>query len=53
MSSAFGGQLSDFREAQGFRIPFRVEAGNMFGTDEHFVFFKATVKAVRFLAPGS
>ncbi len=49
----FGGQLSDFREVQGFRIPFRVEAGNMFGTDEHFVFFKAKVKAVRFLAPGS
>ncbi len=49
----FGGQLSDFREVQGFRIPFNVEAGNMFGTDEHFVFFKATVKAVRFLEPGS
>lgn len=49
----FGGQLSDFREVQGFRIPFSVEAGNMFGTDEHFVFFKATVTAVRFLAPGS
>lgn len=49
----FGGQLSDFREVQGFRIPFNVEAGNMFGTDEHFVFFKATVNAVRFLAPSS
>ena len=47
----FGGQLSDFREVQGFRIPFNVEAGNMFGTDEHFVFFKAAVNAVRFLAP--
>ena len=49
----FGGQMSDFREVQGFRIPFNVEAGNMFGTDEHFVFFKATVTAVRFLAPYS
>lgn len=49
----FGGHLSDFREVQGFRIPFSVEAGNMFGTDEHFMFFKATVTAVRFLAPGS
>jgi hypothetical protein len=49
----FGGQLSDFREVQGFRIPFNVEAGNMFSTDEHFVFFKATVTAVRFPAPGS
>jgi hypothetical protein len=49
----FGGQMSDFREVQGFRIPFSVEAGNMFGTDEHFVFFKATVTAVRFLTPKS
>lgn len=45
----FGGQLADFREVQGFRIPFNVEAANMFGTDEHFVFFKAKVSAVRFL----
>lgn len=49
----FGGNLSDFREVQGFRIPFNVEAANMFGTDQHFVFFKTTVTAVRFLAPGS
>ena len=47
----FGGTLSDFREVQGFRIPFKVEAGNQFGTDDHFVFFKATVTAVRFLRP--
>lgn len=49
----FGGSLSDFREVQGFRVPFNVEAANMFGTDQHFVFFKATVTAVRFLAGGS
>lgn len=49
----FGGKLSDFREVQGFRIPFYIEAGNMFGTDEHFVFFKANVKAMRFLSPSS
>jgi len=49
----FGGHLSDFREVQGFRIPFNVEAGNMFGTDEYFAFFKAKVTAVRFIAPGS
>lgn len=49
----FGGHLSDFREVQGFRIPFNVEAGNMFGTDEYFAFFKAKVTAVRFPAPGS
>lgn len=47
----FGGHLSDFREVQGFRIPFNVEAGNMFGTDEYFAFFKAKVAAVRFPAP--
>lgn len=44
----FGGKLSDFREVQGFRIPFNVEAAKMFGTDEQFVFFRAGVTAVRF-----
>lgn len=44
----FGGTLDDFREVQGFCIPFNVEAANMFGTDEHFVFFKAQVNAIRF-----
>ena len=48
----FGGQLSDFREVQGFRIPFKVEAGNMFGTEQHFIFFRARVTEVRFLSPG-
>lgn len=47
----FGGELSDFREVQGFRVPFAVEAGNMFGTDQHFVFYKAKVTSVRFLQP--
>ncbi len=49
----FGGNLSDFREVQGFRIPFDVHAGNMFGTDEYFAFFKAKVTVVRFPAAGS
>ena len=44
----FGGVLSDFREVQGYRLPFRVDAGNMFGTDDYFVFFKAEVTAIRF-----
>lgn len=48
----FGGHLSDFREVQGFRIPFHVEAGNMFGTDAYFAFFKAKVTAVRFPGAG-
>ncbi len=49
----FGGKLGEFREVQGFRIPFHVEAANMFGTDEHFVFFRAKVSAVRFLTQAS
>ena len=49
----FGGHLSDFREVQGFRIPFNVEAGNMFGTDEYFSFYKAKVTTVHFPVAGS
>jgi hypothetical protein len=44
----FGAFLSDFREVQGFRVPFHVEAGNGFGTDDYFPFFIAEVTAVRF-----
>ncbi len=43
--------LSDFREVQGVRIPFHVEVGNMFGTDEYCVFFKAKLVSVRVMAP--
>lgn len=44
----FGGALSDFREVRGYRLPFRVEAGNMFGTGEYFPFYKAEVSDIRF-----
>jgi hypothetical protein len=44
----FGGVVSDFRDVQGYRLPFRVEAGNLFGTDEYFAFFKAQVADIRF-----
>ena len=44
----FGGVLSDFRTVQGFRIPFHVEAGNHFGTDDYFPFFIAELTGVRF-----
>lgn len=47
----FGGTLSDFREVQGFSLPFRVEAGNLFGTDDYFAFFDAEVTNIRF--PGT
>lgn len=49
----FGGELSDFHDVQGFRLPFTVKAGNMFGTDEYFVFFKAAVTAIHFPIPES
>ena len=44
----FGGTLSDFRKVQGYHLPFKVEAGNMFGTDDYFVFYKAEIKEIRF-----
>ena len=45
----FGGKLSDFREVQGFTVPFKVEAGNMYGTEDEFTFFKAEVQSIRFI----
>jgi hypothetical protein len=47
----FGAKMSDFREVGGYRLPFRVEAGNMFGTDAYFAFFLAEVTEIRF--PGT
>ena len=47
----FEGYLSDFREVDGYRLRFRVEAGNMFGTDDYFPFFLAEVTEIRF--PGT
>ena len=47
----FGGVLSDFREVAGFRIPFTVEAGSMFGTEAYFPFFRARIAEVRFPPP--
>lgn len=44
----FGGYLSDFREVRGYRLPHRIEAGNMFGTDDYFPFFLADVTEIRF-----
>ncbi|MFY0990578.1 DUF6544 family protein [Halomonas sp. C05BenzN] len=44
----FGGVLSDFREVGGYRLPFRVEAGNQFGTPDYFPFFLAEVTEIRF-----
>lgn len=44
----FGALMSDFRDVGGYRLPFRVEAGNLFGTDDYFPFFLADVTAIRF-----
>lgn len=44
----FGGYLSDFRDVEGFRLPHRVEAGNMFETESYFPFFIAEVTSIRF-----
>lgn len=48
----FGGCLSDFREFDGYRLPTRVEAGNLFGTDDYFPFFRVTVDEIRFVDAG-
>ena len=47
----FGAFNSDFRDVEGYRLPFRVEAGNMFGTDDYFPFFLADVTEIRFPRP--
>lgn len=47
----FGGRMSDFREVGGYRLPFHVEAGNMFGTDDYFPFFIAEVREILFPRP--
>jgi hypothetical protein len=48
----FGAVMSDFREVDGYRLPFRVEAGNMFGTEDYFPFFLADVREIRFPEAG-
>lgn len=50
----FGARPDDFREVAGYRVPFRVDAGNQFGTPDYFPFFRAEVRAIRFPEhPGS
>lgn len=45
----FGGEVSDFRSVHGFRVPFRVDGGNFFGTPQYFPFYRARVTAFRVL----
>jgi hypothetical protein len=44
----FGGYLSEFREFEGFRLPTRVEGGNLIGSEDYFPFYKAEVVSIRF-----
>lgn len=44
----FGGYLADYRDFGGYRLPTHIEAGNFFGTDDYFPFFKVTVTDVHF-----
>jgi len=45
----FGGYLSDFKKFEGFWLPTTVVAGNNFGTDAYYPFFKASVAKVEFI----
>lgn len=47
----FGGYLDDFQNFEGFTLPTQVEAGNHFGTEAYFPFFRVSVEAVRFSVP--
>lgn len=47
----FGGRLSGHRDFGGFRLPTRVEAGNMWRTGAYFPFFEVEVTAVTFPDP--
>jgi hypothetical protein len=47
----FGGEFSDFETFGGYRLPTTVVAGNHYGTEDYFPFFKARVTGVRY--PGA
>ena len=47
----FGGYLDDFQDFEGFTLPTKVEAGNHFGTEAYFPFFRVRVGEVRFPVP--
>jgi len=44
----FGGDFSEFETFEGYRLPTRVIAGNHYGSNDYFPFFKAKVTRVRF-----
>ena len=48
----FGATMSDFHEVGGYRLPSRVEAGNLYGTEAYFPFFRAEVTSIIFPGAG-
>ena len=44
----FGGTLSEFEEFNGYMLPTKIDAGNHFGMDEYFPFYKVNVTSVNF-----
>ncbi len=45
----FGGTLGEHRETGGYTVPMRVEGGNLFGTEQYFPFYRASLRSIRFL----
>jgi hypothetical protein len=45
----FGGYLSEFRSFDGYRLSVQVEAGNFFGSDDYFPFYKVNVTDIHFI----
>lgn len=46
----FGGDLSEFREFEGYTLATRVDGGNHIGTTDYFPFYKAHVTGITFPA---
>lgn len=44
----FGGDLAEFAEFDGFRLPTRVTGGNFYGTDAYHPFFRASISDIQF-----
>ncbi len=44
----FGGDLAEFQDFHGFRLPTRVTGGNFYGTDAYHPFFHASITSIRF-----
>ncbi len=44
----FGGTVAEEARFGGYTVAGRVEAGNHFGTDDYFPFFRARVLGLRF-----